>query len=71
MARERTVPLKPVFTAVQLVPLSVERKTPPLVPAYRVSGVAGLIAREVTHTLAKPVFTAVQVVPLSVERNTP
>src|SRR5450756_2102977 len=63
-----------LFTMVQVVPLSVERKTSPLVPTYKVAGVTGLTAREKTYRspqLARPVFTAVQVVPLFVERNTP
>jgi hypothetical protein len=41
--------VRPVFTAVQVVPPSVERKTPPSdVPAYSVEGVVGLTAKEMT-----------------------
>src|SRR5664280_327627 len=60
---------------VQWSPLSTERKMPPpLVPAYSVVGVRGLMARDKTHRLAglvNPVFTAVDGSPLSVERKTP
>src|SRR5450756_1516171 len=48
-----------------------ERKTPLSVPAYRVEGVLGLIARVETPRFVSPVFTAVHVSPLSVERKTP
>jgi hypothetical protein len=70
MAREETVLLvRPVFTAVQVVPLSLERKTPSYhVPAYRIVGALGSMARELTSRGAGAVFTAVQVAPLSVER---
>ena len=41
--------MRPVFTAVQVVPLLTEWKTPaPLVPAYRVVGDLGLMARDET-----------------------
>src|SRR5450756_917122 len=48
-----------------------ERKTPLSVPAYRVAGVLGLIARVETPRFVSPVFTAVHVSPLSVERKMP
>src|SRR5450756_1853245 len=53
MAREVIIPLvMPEFTAVQVSPLSVERKTPaPSVPAYRMEGVRGSMAREETLSL--------------------
>jgi hypothetical protein len=62
-----------VFTAVHVSPLSAERKTPlPYVPAYRVEGVTGSMARAMTAggAPAKLVFNAVHVSPLSVERKT-
>src|SRR5450756_679197 len=73
MAREWTsVLVRPVFTAVQWSPPSIERKTPaPQVPAYKVVGVFGSMARQETCDLARPVFTRVQYSPLLVERNTP
>src|SRR5450756_1813216 len=67
MTREVTypeAPAKPVFSAVQWPPLSVERKTP-LLPAYNVAGALGLMARQETVLLI-----AVQWPPLSVERKT-
>src|SRR5450756_3095420 len=73
MARGETALLvRPVFITVQWAPLSVERKTPSWVPAYRVVGTLGLMTREVTYpeAPAKPVFSAVQWPPLSVERKT-
>jgi hypothetical protein len=72
MTREKTPSLfRPVFTAVQLVPLLKERKTPPRVPAYRVVGTLGFMIIDVTDPLVRPVFTAVQLVPLLKERKTP
>jgi len=57
------------LTAVQLVPLLVERKTPPpKVPAKRF---VPEIARAKTLVFVKPELTAVQLVPLLVERKTP
>src|SRR5450759_4099968 len=66
----------PVFTAVQWPPLSVERRQPPWVPtiqvpAYRVVGVRGSMARHQTSTGGRPVFTSVQVAPRLTERKTP
>jgi len=51
--------VKPVFTAVQLVPLFVERKTPDSVAANRFDP---FIAKPETYRSVKPVFTAVQLV---------
>ena len=63
------VSVKPVLTAVQLVPLFVERKTPPTkVPAKRFEPET---ARAKTPVLVRPVLTAVQLVPLLVDRKTP
>jgi len=61
--------VKPVLTAVQLVPLFVERNTsPPYVPANRfvppAPPAAGLTAKQVTWEVDKPELTAVQLVPL-------
>ena len=58
--------VKPI--AVQLVPLLVERKTPPSDPAKRF---VPLTARAETFVFVKPLLTAVQLVPLLVERKTP
>src|SRR3989337_2966327 len=59
---------KPVFTESQLVPLLVERKTPPpSVPAKRF---VPETARNQTLVFVKPVLAAVQLVPLLVERKT-
>src|SRR5512146_2461634 len=67
--------VKPVLTAVQLVPLSVERKMPPpLVPAKRYlpdPPEAGEMARALTSMFVKPALISVQLVPLLVERKTP
>src|SRR5664280_2143909 len=75
MARDKTHRLaglvNPVFTAVHVSPLSMERKTPAPVPAYRVVGVTGSMTTLPTTLLASPVFTAVQVVPLLTERKMP
>jgi len=63
-------PVSPVFTAVQWPPLLVDRKTPALLPRYRVEGVTGLMARQenaILHVVS-PVFTGVHVVPLFVDR---
>src|SRR5439155_15812478 len=49
-------------------PLSVERNTPPPVPANRL---VPLTASAETLKFVKPLLTAVQLPPLSVERNTP
>src|SRR5450830_467188 len=75
--------MSPVFAAVHVAPLFVERKTPPLaiagptigssplsVPAYRVVGALGLMARDVTLMPVRPVFVTVQWSPLSTERKT-
>src|SRR5450756_1044181 len=83
MISDKTAPsARPV--AVHVAPLFVETKTPPpavtyelsQVPAYRVVGTLGLMAREDIFTvfvplLGKPVFITVQWPPLSVERKTP
>ena len=61
--------VNPVFTAVQLAPLFVDRNTPPpFVPAKRF---VPDTASDRTYVLVNPVFTAVQLVPLFVDRNTP
>jgi len=66
---------KPVSTLLQFVPLLVERKTPPQVPAKRfvepATPEAGETARALTVRSVKPVLTAFQLAPLSVERKTP
>ena len=63
----------PVLAAVQFVPLSVERNTPPKVAAKSVEDdvFAPLTARAVTPVVGMPEFTDVHLVPLLVERNTP
>ena len=50
------------------MPLSVERKTPPLVPAKRF---VPETPRALTSEFVKPLLAAVQVVPLLLERKTP
>ena len=60
---------KPVLADAQLVPLSVERKMPPLeVPAKRL---VPETVRDKTPVFVKPVLADVQVVPLLVERKMP
>ena len=63
--------VKPV--SVHFVPLLVERKTPPSVPAkiFVPPAPLGLTARAETFVLVKPLLTAVQLVRLLVERKTP
>jgi hypothetical protein len=56
------------LTAVQLVPLLIERKRPPKVPAKRF---VPETARAQTEVFLKPLLTACQFVPLLVERKTP
>src|SRR5450830_12726 len=58
----------PVFTAVQWSPLSVERKTPFPLAAYRMEGVRGSRTRAMISPLS---IIVVQMLPLSVERKTP
>ena len=58
--------VKPLLTCVQLVPLLVERKTPPSVPAKRF---VPQTARANTSVFVKPVFTYFQLAPLLVERK--
>ena len=66
-ARAETPPPRPA--ALQLVPLFVERKTPPSqVPANRF---APETARDQIKGFVRPVLTAVQLVPLSVDKKTP
>lgn len=61
--------VKPVFTGVQLSPLSAERNTPSLaVPANRF---VPEMDSDKTLDHVKSVFTVFQLVPLSVERKTP
>src|SRR5439155_17078638 len=62
--------VKPLLTAVQWAPSSVDRNTPPTgaVPANRL---VPLTASAWTIKVVSPVLTAVQLSPLSVERNTP
>jgi hypothetical protein len=56
----------PLLTAVQLVPLFVERYTPKSIPAKRF---VPLTSSEKTHGwLLNPLLTSVQLDPLSVER---
>jgi hypothetical protein len=63
------VEVKPAFTALQVVPLFVEKKTPPpRVPAKRF---VPLVRRAETFLFVSPVLAAIQVVPLFVERKTP
>jgi hypothetical protein len=65
-AIERLV--RPVLTGVQLLPLSVDKNTPPLiVPAKMFKP---LVANDVTMDVS-PVLTDVQLAPLLVDRNTP
>ena len=69
---ETTVFGRPELTSVQLVPLFVDRKTPPLVPAKRFvpdPPPVGLTIREFTYLFVEP--AAVHLVPLLVERKTP
>src|SRR5450756_286698 len=77
ITRALTSPLS--IIVVQMLPLSVERKTPFNVPAYSVEGVTGLIARQRMFSLGprpslpmvSQVFTAVHVSPLFAERKMP
>jgi len=62
------LPVRPLLATVQLVPLSVDRKTPLRVPTRRFPPEAAI---SWTERLVKPVFTAVQVLPLLLERKTP
>jgi hypothetical protein len=59
----------PVFTGVQLVPLLVERKTPP--PSIPANRLLPLTVRDRTYRFVNPVFTAVQLAPLLAERKIP
>ncbi len=69
MAKEKIISLViPALTETQLVPLFVERKTPPPVPAMRL---LPLTARARIVLLVKPALADVHVVPLLVERKTP
>jgi hypothetical protein len=69
--------VSPLFTAVHVVPLSVERKRLLFVPAYRVEGVTGSMTRDITglgtrdrmDRSAIPGLAALHVAPLSVERK--
>jgi hypothetical protein len=65
--------VKPLLNAVQFIPLFVERKTPPSVPARRFALPIPLVetASVYTYKFVKPEFISVQFVPLLVERNTP
>ena len=69
-ARESTAVLvRPVFAAVQILPLSLDKKTPPpLVPAKRF---VPLTASELTDVFVRPLFTTVQLLPLLVDKKTP
>ena len=58
---------KPVFTAAQLLPLLVDKKTPALVPAKIF---VPLRANEDKPVFIRPVFTAVQLLPLFVDKKT-
>ena len=60
--------VKPELTCVQLLPLSVERKTPSPVPAKTL---LPLTVRTAILRFVKPLLTAFQDAPLSVERYTP
>src|SRR5882672_3123487 len=60
---------KPLLTAVQLSPLSVDRKTPPNVPAKM--WLVELIASARTFVVVSPLLTPDHVSPLSVERKIP
>src|SRR4029453_2707930 len=63
--------VKPLFTGVQLWPLSVDRKAPPVkyVPAKMCP--SELIASARTSVVMTPLLTSIQFCPLSVERKTP
>jgi hypothetical protein len=66
----------PVLSTVQLVPLLVERKTPPSVPAKRFCPLNARhsipVYRVVSYTdFCIPSLTPVQLVPVLVERKTP
>ena len=61
--------VKPVLAAVQLVPLLVERKTPP--PEVPAKIFVSETASAKTEVFVKPVLAAVQLVPLLVDRKTP
>jgi hypothetical protein len=65
----------PEFASAQLAPPSVERNTPPHVPAKRVGMPAApsaeFTASALTAGWVKPVFAAVQLFPSSMDRKTP
>jgi hypothetical protein len=69
--------VSPLFTAIHVVPLSVERKRPLFVPAYRVEGVTGSMTKDMTglgtrdgtDRSAIPGLAALHVAPLSLERK--
>src|ERR1035437_1447616 len=63
------VSVNPEFMVVQPAPLSVERKTPPAVPAK--SGDPLSDNKDETRLFLRPEFIAFQLLPLSVERDTP
>jgi hypothetical protein len=62
------VSVRPELTGVQFVPLLLERKTPPPVPAKRL---VPLTTRHDTLVFVRPESTAVQLVPLFVDLKTP
>ena len=69
-ANERTVEKdKPLFTAVQELPLLVDKNTPPSeVPTKRFVPLATI---ERTSVFVKPLFLEIQELPLLVDKNTP
>src|SRR6266542_617855 len=62
---------KPLLTAIQLSPLSVERNTSPGKSAPAKISPPTLMVNEKMKGFVSPVLTAVQLAPLSVERKTP
>ena len=65
--------VRPESTAVQVIPLSFERKTPPDVPAKRFVPLApsGAVARDQMNESVKPESAGLQDVTVAEERNNP
>jgi len=69
MANDRTYrDVSPLFTDVQLLPLLVDKKTPPEVAAKTL---LPLMAMDCTLRDVSPLFTAVQLLPLLVDKKIP
>ncbi|OGU27738.1 MAG: hypothetical protein A2X66_03460 [Ignavibacteria bacterium GWA2_54_16] len=63
--------VKPELTAVQLVPLLLERYTPRRKTPAKIFVPETARAKTIVFVYVNPLFTAVQLVPLLVDRKTP